>query len=65
MSCNADIETETVQSVLSVPIQSVTARVSEDKEEEMKNGDNNQEEKKRKLIDLKKLFSLLKIIRLL
>ncbi|MFI5238069.1 MAG: efflux RND transporter periplasmic adaptor subunit, partial [Ignavibacteriales bacterium] len=26
MSCNADIETETVQNVLSVPIQSVTAR---------------------------------------
>jgi HlyD family secretion protein len=48
MSCNADIETETVQSVLSVPIQSVTARVSEDKEEEMKNGDNNQEEKRKK-----------------
>lgn len=29
MSCNADIETETVQNVLSVPIQSVTARSSD------------------------------------
>ncbi len=26
MSCNADIETETVENVISVPIQSVTAR---------------------------------------
>ncbi|OGU36180.1 MAG: efflux transporter periplasmic adaptor subunit [Ignavibacteria bacterium RIFOXYB2_FULL_35_12] len=29
MSCNADIETETIQNVLSVPIQSVTARTSD------------------------------------
>jgi HlyD family secretion protein len=49
MSCNADIETETVQSVLSVPIQSVTARGGntgpgnkedeEDSEAPKKNGD--------------------------
>ncbi|MCH7722199.1 MAG: efflux RND transporter periplasmic adaptor subunit [Bacteroidetes bacterium] len=48
MSCNADIETETVYDVISVPIQSVTARVDFKKFE--KNGDNeNQDEKREKM----------------
>lgn len=34
MSCNADIETETKNGVLSVPIQSVTARSDKDEEDE-------------------------------
>ena len=36
MSCNADIQTETVLGVLSVPIQSVTARSSDFNKEEKK-----------------------------
>ena len=45
MSCNADIETETVSDVISVPIQSVTARtdVPEEKDSLKSNEDNEQE----------------------
>lgn len=39
MSCNADIETETKNDVLAVPIQSVTARSTEEEEETEKNRD--------------------------
>lgn len=45
MSCNADIETETVYDVISVPIQSVTARV--DFKKFKKNGDDENENEKR------------------
>ncbi len=48
MSCNADIETETVYDVISVPIQCVTARV--DMKKFKKNGDDeNQDEKKEEM----------------
>ena len=48
MSCNADIETETVYDVISVPIQCVTARVDTKKFE--KKGDNeNHDEKKEEM----------------
>lgn len=39
MSCDADIKTETRSNVFAVPIQSVTARVEENKEEEANNDD--------------------------
>jgi HlyD family secretion protein len=52
MSCNADIQTETVFNVISVPIQSVTAR---DYLKKMDNGDDNDEKKDRtKMKDKKK-----------
>jgi HlyD family secretion protein len=51
MSCNADIETETVYDVLSVPIQSVTARVDTKKFE--KKGDNENKDEKRKMMKMK------------
>jgi len=41
MSCNADIETETKNNVLAVPIQSVTARSEEQEQEEDKKKDEN------------------------
>lgn len=40
MSCNADIETETIENVLSVPIQSVTTRSEGPKMETASGGDN-------------------------
>jgi HlyD family secretion protein len=39
MSCNADIETETIENVLSVPIQSVTTRSEGPKMDEASKGD--------------------------
>jgi len=51
MSCNADIETETVSDVISVPIQSVTARVNFKKFK--KNGDNEKQEGKSKMMKMK------------
>lgn len=50
MSCNADIETETVSDVISVPIQSVTARVNFKKFK--KNGDNEKQEGKSKMMKM-------------
>lgn len=51
MSCNADIETETVFNVLSVPIQSVTTRANEDIKTQDENDDaeeeNNNERRQR------------------
>ena len=41
MSCNADIETETKKNVLTVPIQSVTARSEKEEQEEDKKKDEN------------------------
>lgn len=46
MSCNADIETETVENVISVPIQSVTARSETPVFEENKSEDNAEEDVK-------------------
>jgi HlyD family secretion protein len=43
MSCNADIETETVENVISVPIQSVTARTDVPVEEDSTKADNKEE----------------------
>ncbi len=43
MSCNADIETETVESVISVPIQSVTARTDVPVEEDSTKADEKEE----------------------
>lgn len=43
MSCNADIETETVADVLSIPIQSVTARTDIKKDSETETNQNNDE----------------------
>lgn len=45
MSCNADIETETVYDVLSVPIQSVTARTDIPTENDTTKSDNNADKK--------------------
>ena len=41
MSCNADIETETKNNVIAVPIQSVTARSEKQEQEEDKNNNEN------------------------
>jgi len=43
MSCNADIETETVENVISVPIQSVTARTDVPVEEDSTKADDKEE----------------------
>jgi HlyD family secretion protein len=43
MSCNADIETETVENVISVPIQSVTARTDVPVEDDSTKADNKEE----------------------
>ena len=43
MSCNADIETETVENVISVPIQSVTARTDVPVEEDSTKADDEEE----------------------
>lgn len=43
MSCNADIETETKVNVLTVPIQSVTARLDKSKSTEKKEGEDSEE----------------------
>jgi len=46
MSCDADIETEKKQNVLTVPIQSVTARLEKQEEQERKDGDQPENEVK-------------------
>ena len=48
MSCDADIETEKKQNVLTVPIQSVTARLEKQEEQERKDGDQPENEVKEK-----------------
>lgn len=48
MSCNADIETETMTNVISVPIQSVTARSGDFAQAEKNEGDDNQAPPKKK-----------------
>ena len=56
MSCNADIETETVSDVISVPIQSVTARtdVPEEKDSLKSNEENGNQENGEEMIGKKK-----------
>jgi len=56
MSCNADIETETVSDVISVPIQSVTARtdVPEEKDSLKSNEENSNQENGEEMIGKKK-----------
>lgn len=49
MSCNADIETETKNNVLAVPIQSVTARSPDEEEEKKRRGPVNFGKKKKKI----------------
>jgi HlyD family secretion protein len=56
MSCNTDIETETVSNVISVPIQSVTARtdIPEENDSLKSNGENDNEENGEEMIGKKK-----------
>jgi HlyD family secretion protein len=59
MSCDADIKTETQIDVLSVPIQSVTARIPKKEEvleEQNENGNSNAEDRKKKLKPVEVVF---------
>ena len=62
MSCNADIETETVSEVLSVPIQSVTARtdLKKEPEPEENNADDGTANKKQKYEKPKEIVFIVK-----
>ena len=63
MSCNADIETETKDNVISVPIQSVTARTNlkgPGEEDNTENTDNNPKQNTKKTEKVKEIVFVIK-----
>jgi HlyD family secretion protein len=63
MSCNADIQTETRQNVVSVPIQSVTARSQTSMVEKADDEDNTVKDEKKSSIGEKKLQEIVFVIK--